>query len=281
MPSQLNGYATDEIYFTYRDLAEGQTKGSEICPSCEGGSSEERSLTVTRRGDLLLFNCHRASCPFHGAINLAGRARGKLAQEQDSERKTPKPIIKTYPINEATLGFLATKYYISRETLKAAGLSWSGDGDGPYARRVCFPIYDPNFKERGQVFRSYAEGVVPKTLNRMHNEDSVASSWYKFIRKSSTLVLVEDQMSAIKLAPHTHSLALLGTHLSEAKAKEIIEASYDRVIISLDNDATYESIKTQLAFRNRIKNFYVVGLGKDIKDMTQKELNLYVSNNLQ
>jgi DNA primase len=92
---------------------------------------------------------------------------------------------------------------------------------------------------------------------------------------------VEDQMSAIKLAPHVHSLALLGTHISDEKAEEIVAGKYKQVLISLDNDATHEAIKLQLIFRNKIKNLYLAGLGKDIKDMTQGELNEYLSQNVQ
>jgi hypothetical protein len=100
------------------------------------------------------------------------------------------------------------------------------------------------------------------------------------LRVSDTLILVEDQMSALKLAPHVHSLALLGTHLSDAKAAEIVAGGYKKVLISLDNDATREAIKMQLAHRNTIKHLYVAGLGIDIKDMTQGELNEYLSQNL-
>lgn len=108
----------------------------------------------------------------------------------------------------------------------------------------------------------------------------MACSWYKWLRTSNTLIIVEDQMSAIKLAPHVHSLALLGTHISDAKAEEIAAGGYDKVLISLDNDATYAAIKLQLEHRNKIKHLFVAGLGKDIKDFTRGELHEYLSQNV-
>lgn len=91
-------------------------------------------------------------------------------------------------------------------------------------------------------------------------------------------MLVEDQVSAIKVAPFHHSLALLGTNLSEAKVLEILYADkYDRIYLALDNDATMEAIKTQLKWRDRMPNMMVLGLQKDIKDMDNKDFQEFLS----
>lgn len=226
----------DAIEFEYRSLGDGETEAGKICPACKGGTSQEGSLSVTRRGGLLLYNCHRASCAFHGAIDTAGVFGGQTPRDK---KRAGKPYIKTYPIREATLKLLATKYHVPIEVLRTAGLRWSGDGDGRFSRRVCFPINGPDLKERGQSYRSYEDGVKPKAIIDLTTEEAIACSWYKWLRTSDTLIIVEDQMSAIKLAPHVHSLALLGTHISDAKAEEIAAGGYKKVLISLDNDATY------------------------------------------
>lgn len=270
-------YDTDEIVFSYSHLAEGVTQAGEICPACKGGTSGEGSLSITRRGGLLLYNCHRASCPFHGAVTLTGRS-GSTASGQGAVSKASRSYVPTYEINQATLKFLATKYGVTTENLKAAGLRWSGDGDGYLTRRVCFPIYDPDSKQRGTSYRSYEDGVAAKAVIELkEGDDVVCQSWYRWKLTSDVLVIVEDQMSAIKLAPHVHSLALLGTHISDAKAEEIAKLKYKKVILSLDNDATGEAIKLVLKFRNKIKNLFVHGLGKDIKNMNEEELNEYLS----
>lgn len=279
MSTRTKPYAAerDAIELEYISLGDGETKAGAICPSCKGGSSKEGSLSVTRRGGLLLYNCHRASCPFHGVIVTTGIPGGAAPR---NKKGVDLPYIETYPIREATLKFLAAKYEIPIKVLQTAGLRWSGDGDGHFARRVCFPIHGPDLKERGQSYRSYEEGVKPKAIISLNAEDALACSWYKWLRSSHTLIIVEDQMSAIKLAPHVHSLALLGTHISDAKAAEVAAGGYEKVLISLDNDATREAIKLQIAHRNTIKNLYVAGLGKDIKNMTTGEFNEYLSQNL-
>lgn len=114
----------------------------------------------------------------------------------------------------------------------------------------------------------------------MRKPDDVTLAWYKMKRKSNTLILVEDQVSAIKLSPHCHAAALLGVMINDAKAEEIKAGGYDNVIISLDNDATHEAIKLQLKWRRKIKGLQVFGLGKDIKNMNKEEFDKYVSQNV-
>lgn len=85
------------------------------------------------------------------------------------------------------------------------------------------------------------------------------------------LIVVEDQVSAIKVAPHFDALALLGTGISEAKAQEIEDGKYKYIYLCLDNDATYQAIKLQLEWRHKLPNMRVLSLEKDIKDMNEQE----------
>lgn len=101
-------------------------------------------------------------------------------------------------------------------------------------------------------------------------------SWYKMLRKSDTLVIVEDQVSALKVAPHHHALALLGTHIGDDKAQEIKEGKYSKILLCLDNDATYEAIKLQLKLQHVLPNMYIVGLGQDIKDMNDEQFEAFL-----
>lgn len=101
--------------------------------------------------------------------------------------------------------------------------------------------------------------------------------WYKFKRKSDILVIVEDQVSAIKLAPHVHAVALLGTHISDAKAAEIAAGNYGTVILSLDPDAITTAIKLQLQWRTKIKNMFIVGIACDIKNMSDEQFKEYLA----
>jgi len=83
-------------------------------------------------------------------------------------------------------------------------------------------------------------------------------------------------VSAIKVAPHHDAMALLGTHLSDAKIDEIKELGYKSIYLSLDNDATGEAIKIQLACRSKLP-LLVVALHKDIKNFNKEEMAEYLT----
>lgn len=263
-----------EIEAEYSELGEGESRSGQVCPACKGGSSEETSLSVSRRDGLLLFNCFRSSCGFRGAIGIS-TAGGEKSSKSSSVRS--RTCIPSMQLDQATAKLLASKYGISRETIRVAGLRWTGEGTSNYARRVSFPIFGPDSRERGTSYRSY-EGKQPKALIRFTSDDAVALSWYKFQRTSRLLVLVEDQVSAMKIAPFYHSAALLGTNLAENKVDEILAQNpkYDRIYLSLDSDAVYEAIKTQLYWRSRVPNLLVLGIQKDIKNMNDTEFKEYL-----
>lgn len=262
-----------KVVLDYADLADETTEAGQVCPACKGGTSEEGSLSVTRRGELLLYNCHRASCGFSGRVRADGTgSRIKLRPEEKDGRVS----VTSTPLNPATTGFLAAKFGIGRETLDLAELRWTGEGRHNYGRRVGFPIVGPDSKRRGYSYRSY-EGSTPKALIELTSKEQPALSWYKFLRKSDILVLVEDQVSAIKLAPHVHSCALLGTHLSEAKVHEIKEQGYRRIYLCLDPDAVFTAIKMQLALRHSLPNMYVLGIECDIKNMDKGQFDAFLN----
>lgn len=269
--------ARDLVVVEFSDLADGHTAAGEMCPSCNGGDSRESSLSVTRSKNRLLFTCHRASCGFHGAADISGRYRPEVYSNKKEHRYPKVPAV---GINEYMLRLIANKYGVPTKQLEAAGLQWSGDGDGFYNKRVVFPIYDFDGKERGRNYRSYIEKVKPKAVVELKSPDAIKASWYRWKKHSPTLVVVEDQMSAIKLAKHTHTLALLGTNLSDGVVEEIRKAGYKKVLLSLDNDATWNAIILQIRHKNDIPGLLVASLAKDIKDMDREDLEGYVNNHL-
>lgn len=264
-----------ELGFLYARLGDGQTEAGALCPSCKGGSSKERTLSVTRRGSLLLYKCHRASCTFNGGFRI-GRTPG--AGEREYRPRKSYPCVRTDPIDSELAEFLSTKYAIPREVVESSHLTVVSEGDQRFRGRLCFPLYGPDFKERGRVYRALEVGRQPKTITELKTADEVSMGWYRWKRRSDTLVLVEDCTSAIKLAPYVHSAALCGTNLSEGKVAEIKAQGYKHVYICLDNDATLAAIKLQLRWRHHIPGLLVHGLERDVKDMTTKELSKFLAD---
>lgn len=86
-------------------------------------------------------------------------------------------------------------------------------------------------------------------------------------------MLVEDQMSAIKLSPFIHSAALLSTDLTTSKVDELKINSYQTIWLALDKDATLRALRMQMLYRNELPNLKVVALPRDVKNMNEEELN--------
>lgn len=263
-----------EIEFTYAGLAEGTSDSGQVCPACKGGSEQEKSLSVSRSGGVLLYNCHRSSCGFRGAIgNLSGF--GGTATFAKGIRRVP--YIEVSQLTEEATSLLAEKYGLTREAIDFAGLGWVGERSDNYGRRVSFPIWGPDNRERGKSYRSY-EGGKPKAIINLRDENAIGQSWYKFKRRADTLVVFEDQVSAIRVAPFTHTVSLLGVNLSEEKLREIIDGKYRRVYLCLDADATDVSVRTSLKYRTRLPQLQIRGLSKDVKDMNQEEFDNFIKD---
>lgn len=262
-----------EIELDYSGLGEGETSSGLLCPACKGGASEEKSLNVSRRDGVLLWFCHRASCGFSGRSGAAAAGSG---EGRGSKEKRKPYYIRTTPLGEEVTRLLAERYRITSKDLELAGFEWTGEGVGVYARRVHMPIFGPDSRKRGANLRSY-EGKQPRALIQMYSDEEVPQCWYKWKRKSKVLLLVEDQVSAVRAAKDFHVVALLGTTLSNAKVQEIVlNHEYEHVLICLDQDATYTAIRTQLRLRNTIKGLLMKGLGKDIKDFDDEEYAKFV-----
>lgn len=273
----MNTYVNskEEIQLSYSSLPNGITKAGEICPACKGGSSKEGSLSVTSRDGVLLFRCHRASCSFSGAVGASGNA-GRGGGSQPKQR-APYPRVKTEALNLATIKFLSTRYGISREVLESSELGWTGDHDGYLGRRVAFPISGPNLEERGKSYRSFIKGAEPKAVIELKSSDEIKAGWYKRTRKSPTLVLVEDPVSALRLSPHTHVVSLFGTHISEGLLDEIRDAKYEVVFLSLDKDAVGDAIRQQVRIKKMGIPSLVMSIDDDVKDMSTSDFTDYVS----
>lgn len=262
----------DEVLLTYGTLAEGQKLSGLRCPSCEGGRSHERSFSVGRENGVLWWKCFRASCAFSGASGsrsvMGGTAPVKGAKEQSK-------IVRVEALPDEWLEFLENKYAITEETIRLAGWRLCPDYDGR-GTRILMPVYGPDGLKRHENFRSY-DGSLPKTLiNKQSDEETI--SWYRWAKYNKTLVIVEDQPSAVRIAQELYvdSLALLGVLLNPARLNEIKQQNYERIYLALDNDATAHAVKLGWQLRARLPQLRIKALDKDVKDMSPEEFQGFI-----
>ena len=253
-------------------LPRGLSKAGELCPFCGGGSTSERSLSVTRDpGGALLYCCHRNSCQACGRIEDYGD------NVKYTAGKPPKVFTKpTRALTEAQLRFFSSTYDIQPEEIGRAQFLYIPD-----LKSVWQPVFGPKGERRGGVVRSYS-------TKKIASYQELEGAWLAWYRKQSSgsitdgippsecLVIVEDQLSALKVSRHYDCVALLGTYMGPEKLAEIIKytevagvkhgSQEPTVVLLLDADAYSTALGYWIKYSPHFGNFYVRNLSnKDPK----------------
>lgn len=257
---------TDTIRLAYGSLAEGLSVSGELCPACEGGRTGERSLSVSRVNHSLLFICHRAACALRGGVTVLGNgdvheglAAGRPVRLSGAERYR---LTGKGPLPKGVSAYLETRYHLRQEDFARGELSWTREYSGNNSGRLVMPVRDVASTMYGFVARRLDSDGGPKTLSFL---EDTRGAWYHKAGSNGVL-LVEDQLSAIRAAHHITTVALLGAVVSDSLLSALVKRGYDRVYLALDKDAYDKSIKQALRFRDKIR-MRVPQLPCDIKDM--------------
>ena len=257
-----------------------------VCPHCGGGSTHERSLSVRRTNTFrALYTCWRASCDLgYGSVSLRGDNK-QLFNSRMLPKDVKKPVhaTRSTPLTERHSRYLK-RYYGLTDALLAYGGVKSAHKDG----RIIYGIYSPDRKKRGKTVRMYKELLkaraaavtMPKCINELSSDRAISQSWYykgrELRKKTDTLLVVEDIVSALRINPYFDSLAILGTTLTAEKQSEIRAQRYKNIFLCLDQDATKTSARYVKNANLNIPGLKVKFLKKDIKNMNEEELEAFV-----
>lgn len=249
----------DRFILEYNDLSEGETRAGQLCPYCEGGSSGKRTLSISRTNGILLWHCHRDSCPFSG--RWGGRAGISKQGKKPARGMVGWTYVRTASsIPEDTKDYLQQQLLLTDRHIAKAQLGWDTE-----TSRLVQPVFTYDGEVAGCCLRAL-DGREPKS--KSHTEEGVMA-WYTN-RNSQQLIIVEDIFSAIRASDYMNSVALLSTHLNDERVEAIKEAGFDRAFIALDRDAYLKSIQYVRMFRSFL-SLVPIKLDKDIKNMTNEE----------
>lgn len=250
---------SDEMKSTYGNLGDGVSLAGQLCPSCKGGRTGERTLSVWKEGRILKWKCWRASCPFYGStVNMSS-----MHQEVEVPQKSIFTFPKTELIGPSIKDWIRSTYGIEGDLLARGGIKVALVG---LTRRLYLPIFKYDGTVIGYVARALHKDTKPKTLT-YQSEPSM--SWYHQ-PSSDTLCIVEDQLSALRLSRYVGAVALLSTNLSQVRVKEIAASSYKKVFLMLDADAFGKAAKLAMDYKDTLK-MILVKLPKDVKNMKEEE----------
>lgn len=261
----------NETILLYRSLGNGQSLAGELCPKCKGGRTKERTLSVSRdeRGQLVWL-CHRVSCGFKGRDSNGGGSIQDASPKSKTKARDIPEVTSLKDIPAKARELLEERYSLTPRHIEDAKLGWTNERaekEGG-AGRLYVPVFNWKGLRDGYILRSLT-GAKPKALTFVK---SGSMAWYHK-PESTKVILVEDQLSAIRLSKYVTSVALLGTHLNPSRIHTVLSAKATDYYLWLDGDAFNLAVQYAIKYKHLIK-LHVLKLNRDIKDMDEPELNV-------
>lgn len=261
---------------TVRDMARGLPVGGsrsgELCPKCQGGQSGERSLSVYRNEWGVGARCHRASC---GLNIFRGSPEISLPNAPPAFKPRPYPFPLAAPLRVNEVWDRLRVPAAERGPALAARL-------GLHAREgvsneIVWEVRGYDWAARGHVSRTYPDKRI-----RVWRESNTPFYAYHGFRRTPTLWIVEDSVSAAQIAlAGGNALALLGVQFSLAGQQELGDylarlktvAGTPQIKVALDPDAATVAVKLTRELTSRLGYATMfMPLVADPKDLPEGEL---------
>lgn len=243
------------------------------CPFC--GAMHEKSLSISRTYDGLVYNCFRASCGASGFIG--SKAECNTPKKRKKQFKPYTGRVAYYPFEP--IPFLEDRFDIHTDMLREVGIVDE--------LNFLLPVHSINSKGKAGNQLRYFDGTEPKAVLYPEQEgpyyQHIASPYSAFAYAGKpSIVIVEDYFSMLKVQQNAYSkvfaMSIMGTHISEEMALWIGKHS-SRVVLMLDPDAVNKSFKFKKLYSLLWPECKIVQLDEDPKDTPNsvlKELLTYM-----
>lgn len=246
---------------------------------CSGSS---KSLKIERKEDgSIVANCYRCGKYYLNAktderlrslssghttgreISSAVHARGRARDASGVLPSDRTPDLKRWPEQQ--------RHWIKRSGVTCDELSANGICYSPSVAGVVLPIHSMGTYQGYQVRSDYPN---PKYYT---SHDDRADSLWGFIASpsvDSTLVVVEDILSGIRVARVSDALVLFGNDIKTSAVGWLIENKYDKIMVWLDNDngqviRQAQKIKRRLDFLSHVS---IIRHPTDPKNMSDADI---------
>jgi hypothetical protein len=259
--------------------------GRMVCPSCGGGSSKERCMSITvdkENNSALWATCFRANCDVTSVRVLDnGFSYSTDAKKPTTSWEYPHPTRRLDELRYPSRA-LEYEYMLHWQHLDELGVRVR-EGMGS---ELVFPVRNSTGEAIGHTVKRLSMTSSPALSKASNFFDKTSNDWEggAFVRAGGAesppkaIILVEDMLSACRItqeAPGLLVVALLGTTVSHYLTNVLSKMSGSGVDIpvtlALDPDATSKAIKTCIASNSRLR-FKAARLPADPKDMVTSEL---------
>ena len=243
----------DQLPDYIRERIETGDPGKMRCPRCDGGRSNELSLSVFGVGvGIVRLKCWRASCGWYATTMTDPDAKmsHKIIRPAMVYREPVEPVA------GRIMARLEWQYSLKQTVWKRH--SWGTTGD-----ILVMPVLCPYGGVRGHITRTFD---TPKRCMTYKATAQPWLDWWPGDAEHKPLVIVEDTLSACRLTGLGYpSVALLGTGISVEQAQEIGAVSQGvDCFLALDSDAFGKAV--MLASRHaHILSMRPICLPEDVK----------------
>lgn len=260
------------------DLSIGDRSEHLVCPACNGGDGNERSLLVWCNPEGLSYKCYRAKCSLSGRVGQMGY------RPTTSKIRKPKCHVRDLdaePLPDDVLDWLLDYFWwMTEDMLMINGVMWSETKEC-----VLYPIKAMTGKHEGYLIRRYDELV----LRRANMKGPKAKAYYNSLPDDYRLTCMmtphmaqfedyvavfEDFPSALRCNEYLPSCALSGTSIQESTLMELVRAGKRHVCLVLDADATAKAAKMAYTYGLHFHSLTFVPLyDVDPKDMSDDAMD--------
>ena len=268
----MNEY--QQVRILCREVPANQQENGKLCPWCNGGRHGEKSMSIfTRHDGVSLYICHRATCGKAGRVLPNGNASGNATDKQvpvfyprpftgDSRKLTPEEV-----------ELIGALFGLTQREIIWHRLSMCKGQIGNDYNRLLIPIQGPKNQLRGHItsLLPNQRSDEPKVSTYRVLDETLLGWFWSEGSKADRVVVVEDAISAMRVARHYYAVALLGTHLSVDDLFEILKQS-DNIVLALDKDATSKALDYQQRYRFIAPQMQVAVLDKDFKYCNDEEI---------
>lgn len=238
----MNDQMVQEVKVSALALGVDETS-REVCPACGGGSTKEKSFSVTRNQEGLVYKCFRAKCQVSGFIGSKNNyaTQGNFQDTTRSNTCTDRKYKgRLHLLSKQSIKYITNRFFLDEEDIKGFRETDTKD--------IMIPMKDYMGLRYGYINRRW-QGLAgsprtPKSINYYDNKPEHNLHFNQQIsNKVTTAVLVEDIISSIRVGKLAYAVSLNGTHLSEQEAALLSALGITKLVILLDADANETSRK--------------------------------------
>lgn len=273
------------VNFDYLNLQIGQSKSGLLCHVCNGGRTGEKTLSVSRNNLGYVWKCHRATCAKSG-ISVSPQGGGSSEHfGNTTSGRDQKFYGAILPLPEPALYYIKKTWGLTSWHVQMGALKFLPDypkgTSSAIGGRMWVPVRGYDGTSYGGVARSLdCADWIGKTIGYYDRDMSYNLSYGPTgrDRAGGPVVLVEDQISALRASQYVLGVSLLGTSLTHSKLTKILSDTKTQVLnLCLDRDAVGLAVGYSKKFSS-LCDIVVHPMTKDLKDLGEGELQEYLLN---